>query len=66
LRSLVSFTGWFEYVSALGTNLLVDATGKLFRRDKEDETIAKKKKVETECEEAMGCRASTEIKIICD
>jgi hypothetical protein len=29
--------GWFEYVSALGASLLVEATGKLFRRYKPEE-----------------------------
>ena len=28
--------GWFEYVSALGASLLVDATGRLFRDNKEE------------------------------
>jgi hypothetical protein len=30
--------GWFEYVSALGASLLVDATGRLFRDSKEEQT----------------------------
>jgi hypothetical protein len=31
-------TGWFEYVSALGASLLVDATGRLFRKERKEIT----------------------------